>query len=172
MFATPPTSEEPAPGRDPPARTATPGAPGEPEPPASTATPVKTEIKEEPSQNAPPITSRSMLRTVVTERFERILSKFHHPLNYLLTKYGDPCARAAFAGVLQDTFPKRPDVMYQEGPSCPNDQTVVYLHLTDLGFGKEASTKPPPYAHTCRQLMDEYLVNNFITDGQPEHIRH
>ena len=79
----------------------------------------------------------------------------------LLTKYN--CA-PDFVKSLHDFFPKSDAIAY--ATQLPgNDADEFNLHLSDLSWLPQASTKPAPYLHTCLQLWDEITTNGFVTKG-------
>ena len=70
-----------------------------------------------------------------------------------------------FAAELKHYFPKSAAVQFFESQLPHNDSDEFNLHLSDLSWLPEASTKPAPYLHTCLQLWDEITTNGFITKG-------
>ena len=70
-----------------------------------------------------------------------------------------------FAAELKHYFPKCASVQFFESKLPGNDTDEFNLHLSDLNWLPESSTKPPPYLHTCLQLWDEITTNGFVTKG-------
>ena len=101
----------------------------------------------------------------------RLLDKFGGPTQYLHHKLNTEELVEKFAADLKTTFPPRPDVLYlgpgQGTPLPRNCSDVFALHISDLAFGKECSSKPLPFSHTAKSLVDEYLTNGFISESPP-----
>ncbi|CAK9019083.1 Uncharacterized protein SCF082_LOCUS14370 [Durusdinium trenchii] len=76
-----------------------------------------------------------------------------------------------FAEDLLNMFPKSDAIAFA---SClpGNDSDEFNLHLSDLSWFPSASTKPPPYLHTCLALWDEITTNGFVTKGLKLNIMH
>ena len=72
----------------------------------------------------------------------------------------------AFYNKVRTEFPARTDVEYLSWKSLPDQlDESFYLHLSDFSFDVSSSTKPPPYVSTSIELLDEYLTNDFLTQG-------
>ena len=101
----------------------------------------------------------------------RLLDKFGGPTHYLHHKLNTEELVEKFAADLKTAFPPRPDVLYlgpgQGTPLPRNCSDVFALHISDLAFGKECSSKPLPFCHTAKSLVDEYLTNGFISESPP-----
>lgn len=69
-----------------------------------------------------------------------------------------------FVKSLHDNFPKSDAVRYATQLPA-NDTDEFNLHLSDLSWLPESSTKPAPYLHTCLLLWDEITTNGFVTKG-------
>ena len=69
-----------------------------------------------------------------------------------------------FKSALICVFPKADYVEY--AIEVPSDMSVIFIvHLTDLGFMRACSTKPPPLKKTCKELLDEVTTNGVVTQG-------
>lgn len=99
----------------------------------------------------------------------RLLDKFGGPTQYLNHKLNSEELVEKFAADLKTTFPRRPDVIYMgpsQGKPLPRNCSEVFaLHISDLAFGKECSSKPFPFSYTAKSLADEYLTNGFISES-------
>ena len=85
--------------------------------------------------------------------------------NLLTTALGADLSHGEeFLDQIADFFPKSDAICF--ATQLPgNDSDEFNLHLTDLSWLPDASTKPAPYLHTCLQLWDEITTNGFITKG-------
>ena len=102
-------------------------------------------------------------RDVVYQQVSEMIDHFGGPTQYLESKLTEENAQKDFASGLLAAFPLKPDLVYQQFP-LPRDTTVVnVMHLSDLGFGNICSSKPKPFAHTAKALLDEFLTNGFIS---------
>ena len=99
------------------------------------------------------------------DRFKTVIEEYGGAQQYLLQKYPDEEGKKRFADALQDGFPRREEVDYYLYKMCPpNDQPVI-VHISDLGFGAEATTKPPPYKTVCLLVGEDIIKNTFQTEG-------
>ena len=99
-------------------------------------------------------------------QLKKELAKFGNPAAYLRSRYPSSEAREAFAEDLRKHFPPREDMVYRAAGDLPPNTTEQFnLHLCDLSFQEWASTKGPPFLVTCNLLLDEYICNNFLTEG-------
>lgn len=90
-----------------------------------------------------------------------VLKKFGGPQQYLEQTITN---LAEFAAQLKAKYPENTTLTYVK--SLPdNVETVVHVHLADLSFSPQASTRPPPYQTTSLSLLDEFLTNTFLTSG-------
>lgn len=71
-------------------------------------------------------------------------------------------------------FKQEDDAVYHHDrsiPSCDAEQRATFgnicLHLSALGVWKDCTSKPPPFKGTCSELMDEMLMDGFVTSGDP-----
>lgn len=101
-------------------------------------------------------------RDVVYQQVSEMIDRFGGPTQYLESKLKDENDHKDFASGLLAAFPRKPDLVYQEFP-FPRDTSVVNaVHLCDLGFGNNCSSKPKPFAHThsqssSRRVFDEWV---------------
>ena len=96
-----------------------------------------------------------------------LLVKHGGPRQYLLAQFPHDISSAGFVEGLRKQFDySRLDVSFAK---CvpDNDTQIFQVHLWDLSWFPEASTKPAPFLTTSLQLLDEYLKNNFLTEGIP-----
>lgn len=117
------------------------------------------------SFSAIPQIDPSDLRGTATQAMKGVIAAFGGPMQYLCAKHGEsPATRAAFAEYLNTQYPPLQDCQYQSD-SQSGDASEFYVRLSDLTFTKDATTKPPPFSHTVLSLVDEFVVNTFVTDG-------
>ena len=92
-----------------------------------------------------------------------LLTKYNGA-SQVLAKIIDWNCAPDFVKSLHDFFPKSDAIAY--ATQLPgNDADEFNLHLSDLSWLPQASTKPAPYLHTCLQLWDEITTNGFVTKG-------
>lgn len=108
------------------------------------------------------------VRDNVLEAFDDLCAQFGGPQQYLDSTYPDAGARKKFADQLLKILPLDMSKGYMVcGPitktTSLNDPQIVKFHPACFAFSKSSSLKPPPLAHTCKKLMDEILVNGFLT---------
>ena len=84
---------------------------------------------------------------------------------YLLKKYPDRESQKRFAKTLLDEYPRKDDVDYYLFKKCPPHTQPVAVHISDLGFGVWATTKPPPYKNVCLLIGEDIIKNSFQTEG-------
>ena len=84
---------------------------------------------------------------------------------YLIAKYPDEEARKRFASALLDNFPWLEEADYYLFQTCPPDEKPVVVHVSDLGFGESATTKPAPYMSVCLLVGEDIINNTFQTEG-------
>ena len=110
---------------------------------------------------------------VTVEEFKRVahdycaalLTKWHGPRGWLNHQFpkGSSEAESFMQEVLQK-FPKSGAILFAE--KLPdNVDDVFFLHLADLSWFPDSSTKPAPYLHTSLLLLDEILTHTFVTRG-------
>ena len=96
------------------------------------------------------------------------MEKWNGPSQYLQAHYHNPEQQDKFKAALDAHFPARPELVYHDSAVLPGKTDIhITLKLSDLGFGKGSTTKPNPFLHTCRQLLDEYLTNTVMTQNDP-----
>ena len=100
-------------------------------------------------------------------RFKAAMEEHGGAQQYLLQKYPDKESQKRFAGALLEEFPRRDDVDYYLFKCCPPHDQPVAVHISDLGFGESATTKPPPYKSTCLLIGEDIINNSFQTEGAP-----
>ena len=76
--------------------------------------------------------------------------------------------KAQFAMQLREAFPARSDLAYVKSiAEMPHNTSDVFnVHLADLGFDAETSTKPFPFKHSCELLIDHILTEKFLSEGR------
>ena len=76
--------------------------------------------------------------------------------------------KAHFAMQLREAFPARSDLAYVKSlAEIPHNTSVVFnVHLADLGFDADTSTKPFPFKHSAELLVDHILTEKFLTEGR------
>ena len=98
--------------------------------------------------------------------FDQVCVKYGSPVQYLARKYLTATARKDFRDELLQRFHLCPSLNYvTPGTVCKNDKGL--LHISNLGYEAHLSTKGPPHANVCRDLVDEFLVHGFLTESEP-----
>ena len=100
-------------------------------------------------------------------RFKAAMEEHGGAQQYLLQKYPDTESQTRFARALLDAFPRHEEVDYYRFKCCPPHDQPVRVHVSDLGFGESATTKPPPYKSTCLLIGEDIIKNSFQTEGAP-----
>ena len=98
-------------------------------------------------------------------RFQDAMHQHGGAQQYLLSKYPDQEARKRFASDLRDYFPRREEVDYYLFKTCPPNEQPVVVHISDLGFGEAATTKPPLYKSVCLLVGEDIIKHTFQTEG-------
>ena len=98
-------------------------------------------------------------------RFQAAMEAHGGAHQYLFNKYPDRESQKLFANNLLEEFPRPDDVDYYLFQTCPPHQQPVAVHISDLGFGLLATTKPPPYKNTCLLIGEDIIKNTFQTEG-------
>ena len=103
-------------------------------------------------------------KSVVYEVGKAVLKEYGGPQQYLQAKVQENYAD--FASFLDTAYPLRMDVKY--ATSIPNNTTEkACVHLKDLGFSKDKSTKPAPFLDASIPLLDEIITNGFVSEHDP-----
>ena len=100
-------------------------------------------------------------------RFKAAMEEHGGAQQYLLQTYPDTESQKRFAGALLDAFPRHEEVGYYHFKCCPPHDQPVRVHVSDLGFGESATTKPPPYRSTCLLIGEDIIKHSFQTEGAP-----
>lgn len=95
-----------------------------------------------------------------------MIEKFGGPQQYLMRAVTD---LEKFAKDLRAFFPARSDVAYITQDKLPLDTTTLpHVHVADLSFLPDASTKPPPYQSLTLELLEMILKRScFESDVEP-----
>ena len=109
-----------------------------------------------------PLTPENFRETIL-EVAEKELSYRKNVWNYLNAHHLPNLEK--FAQDLMEKFPAQPDYTYVTSHHLPSEEFV--LHLKDVSWDPCSSTKPAPFQSQTALLLDEYLTNSFITDGDP-----
>ena len=98
-------------------------------------------------------------------RFREVMEAHGGAQPYLLQKYPDRESRKRFAENLLEEFRRPEDVEYYLFKTCPPHQQPVRVHISDVGFGLLATTKPPPYKNVCLLIGEDIIKHSFQTEG-------
>ena len=87
----------------------------------------------------------------------------------------DSSDRDEFAKRMWLHWPEADDAMYHHGRSLPavSDDDMAHtppvcVHVAALGYSrKQSSLKPPPGTDLFGQLLEQYLLDGFMTSGDP-----
>lgn len=100
-----------------------------------------------------------------------------HVMEYAIAAYGGPAqyiraildARSCvdFTKWLKEELPPPEDVELIHADSVEASDNTVNATVWSFGFDIGSSTKPPPFAITCRQLASEMDKDGFITSSEP-----
>ena len=93
-----------------------------------------------------------------------IFDGFGGPRQYLDAVYKSLDAKKSFRKALVDAYPSMDRYL---DTALPAHKMPFLVHLSDLAWEECSSTKPAPYKHTCRALVDQYLVDTFLTEHEP-----
>ena len=111
--------------------------------------------------------STENFKAILFEEGKRVMQKANgagHVLNALFPK--ESADALDFATHLLTEYPKRFDVTYiSQGKLPSNTVDTFHLHLSDLSWFSDASTKPSPYLVTCLSLWDEIITHGFQSQG-------
>lgn len=96
------------------------------------------------------------------------LQQWNGPAQYLRAHFQTEEQLSKFRDDLDAAFPQRLDVHYWESNTLPSSMDEEFsVRLSCLGFGDKCSSKPPPFLHTCLDLLDEFLTNGVLTRKDP-----
>ena len=104
-------------------------------------------------------------RNAMLDRLRRLFTVFGGPEQYLAWRFYATEDLQAFSTWLNTTFPPDPySTSYVvEAPRHTDEECL--LHVSDLGFHRSCSTKPPPQAVVAIDLCDEMITHGCITQG-------
>ena len=122
-------------------------------------------------------------RAEIMKAMSEIGKTFGNPRTYLLKKMPAGADREKFSQWLWDAFPESDDVLYHHESKLPEAQegdlsteVPMCVHVASLGFDKVGSMKPPPGKDVFGQLVENILLDGFVTGGdallvcQPEEL--
>ena len=89
------------------------------------------------------------------------------PRQYLDSIYKSSDEKQAFKKHLEEMLPRDPHVEYHKGNMVPSHKAVFTVHLVDCTWEEWSSTKPAPYKHTCKALVDQFLAHGYLTEHEP-----
>ena len=96
------------------------------------------------------------------------------PKLYLEKELGTMQKRQRFGEWLWQLFPESDQVFYshdKELPSVPESEVGSELphnvHVLALGFDSECSVKPPAGQNVVMKIMEQILLEGFVTSGEP-----
>lgn len=72
-----------------------------------------------------------------------------------------------FAEDLEKAFPRQPDLHYLPNYKLPPSSEEFLLHLSDFSWAPESSSRSAPFRSQTLLLLDEFLTNTFVTEGDP-----
>lgn len=107
-------------------------------------------VKAEPNPSGGPIRVKS-ITGMTAENFREValtilseeMRSWQGPARYLRARFATPEDQAKFKEDLDSHFEARPDLVYCQGPTLPdNTSTKVKLRLSDLGFRRQAPRAP------------------------------
>lgn len=90
------------------------------------------------------------------------------PLQFLHRGLPNNESKAAFAEWLIQEFPihDNKEVWSEKDESLPRTpKTDFLIHVSQLGFDRNCSTKPPPFKKISMDLIGEYASSGFVTRG-------
>ena len=108
------------------------------------------------------------VNTAILDIFPLIVREFGGPMQFLESQMPTKCERLKWATQLLVELPKRGDLTYVD-VNCPNNWAThksFNVHLCDLNFLPECSSKPPPGRRVFGRLLDEYLTRSVLTEGR------
>ena len=100
------------------------------------------------------------------------------PLQYLLQEMPSNKEKAVFVKWLWETFPEQDDTYYNHGllESVRDDviatSTPLCIHIAALGFHQTCSLKPSPGQEVFNELLEQFVVDGFVTAGDPLLVNH
>ena len=98
-----------------------------------------------------------------------LIEKNVGPMQYIQTELGMPHAEGEFQTWLIQELPPTGDVDYID-PSAARageESEFSWTNPWAFGYDRGATTKPPPYAITCKQLAAEIEKDGFVTNDEP-----
>lgn len=118
------------------------------------------------------LTSSAM--TSILSAMRDIGSTYGGPAQYLRSKLADENDRAEFARQLDEQFPACDDQHYEDKKHLPpvkDDELVgtppLCIRPSNLGFSMDHSLRPYPTNETFFALVEQFLVDGFLTSGDP-----
>ena len=99
------------------------------------------------------------------------------PVQYLVARYPTNAEQKQFGDALMTLFPPRENITYQEKGPIPKSENTVggkmesfCLHPALFAWGDDSSVKSRPEICTSLRLLQEYLMDGFLTNAEPLHI--
>lgn len=124
--------------------------------------------------NGPHGVESNMVKKKLTEALAEKYTAHGGPANFVRAMYPDEVSQNNYAAWLLSVFPESDDALYQhdrEIPMCPFAEcamtTPVRLHCSTLGFDLSCSMKPYVGTEVGLQLVDQILMDGFLTSADP-----
>ena len=113
-------------------------------------------------------------KTKLLAELDGLMRSYGGPAQYLWQSLPSESDVAAFAKYLWEAYPEMDDQYYHHSEKIPPVSAAdlgttppVCLHVSALGFDKACSFKPPPGRALFMQLLEQYLTDGFVSQGEP-----
>ena len=118
---------------------------------------------------------RAAFIKAVNAEFVLAVGKYGGPRQYLLAQLPDHSSQNAFAHWLWTEFPERDDIFYNHNQTFETLATEAEMatssplifHVAALGYLTKCSHKPPPGMQKFGLLLEQYLLDGFVTSTEP-----
>ena len=118
------------------------------------------EVKQEPEAEVKCEITHSKITDLIIE-------KFGGPMQFIQQELGMPRAEGEFQTWLIQEMPPTGDVDYIDPSAARAGDELLWASPWAFGYDCGATTKPPPYAITCKQLAAEMEKDGFVTNDEP-----
>ena len=113
--------------------------------------------------------NKASIRDAVLTDFTTIFQRFSGPQRFLANMLPDATTRAAFAAKLDTDYPPGNRTNWDRTEDIYNLAKDKTISITpgDLSFAEASSVKASTFTRVAMQLLDEFLLNGFVTENDP-----
>jgi len=89
------------------------------------------------------------------------------PMQFWESHIDSDAGREECSNYLLGLSPQRPDQYDLSDDGVPDEEASFTAQISQFGFDRTASTKPPPEIAVVRKISDDVMVNAFVARDMP-----